>query len=110
MGICFGGPDKKEVLSDSRDSVKENATKLKECVLLCEDDALKTRIEAAYDKVSYMVPTADVQVNQIDKKIANVIGDIKIALSRGKDRHYDEAQTTMKDLEVLIERRYESTK
>ncbi|MDE6401374.1 MAG: hypothetical protein K2L54_02045 [Clostridiales bacterium] len=104
MGFCFSSPDKKEILKENRELVEDNARIL--CV--CKDIAvgeIKDRVAQAYDRARYIVPTVVVGAMQIDKKINALAGDLKIALSKGKERGLLQAEEIVKDLEIAFAER-----
>ncbi len=104
MGFCFSSPDKKDILADSREAVEDNARVLSVCVELAEGE-LKESVEKVYDAVRFMVPTTVVGASQADKKIGALAGDLKIALSKGKDRALLQAEDIIKDLNIAIAER-----
>lgn len=104
MGFCFSSPDKKEVLADSREIVESNARVLSVCVELAEG-GLRDSVERVYDAVRYMIPTTVVGATQADKKIGALAGDLKIALSKGKERALAQAEDIIKDLNMAIAER-----
>ncbi len=104
MGLCFSSPDKKEVLADNREMVESNARVLSVCVELAEGN-LRESVERVYDAVRYMIPTTSAGAMQADKKIGALAGDLKIALSKGKDRALMQAEDIIKDINVAIAER-----
>ena len=104
MGFCFSSPDKKELLADSREIVEANARVLSVCVELAEG-SLHEAVERVYDAVRYMIPTAAAGAMQADKKIGALAGDLKIALSKGKDRALSQAEEIIKNINVAIAER-----
>ena len=104
MGFCFSSPDKKNILADSRAMVEDNARVLSVCVTLAEG-GLKDSVDKLYDAVRYMLPTTDVGAMQADKKIGALAGDLKIALSKGKERALLQAEDIVKDLNIAIAER-----
>ena len=109
MGLCFSSPDKKELLEDSRELVESNARVLSVCVELAEGDVQKA-VERVYDAVKYMMPSALAQVAQLDKKISSLAGDLKIVLSKGKERAELGAPEVIEKLDVAIAERNSYTK
>ncbi|MCH5163145.1 MAG: hypothetical protein J1G38_06625 [Clostridiales bacterium] len=109
MGFCFSSPDKKDLLADSREYVESNARVLSVCVELAEGE-LKEEVERAYDSVRYMTPTAAAGATQVDKKIGALAGDLKIALTKGKDSSLAKAEDILKNLNIAIAERNSYTK
>lgn len=104
MGFCFSKPDKKEILAESRELVEANARVLCVCAELAEGE-LKSKTDKVYDAVRYMTPTTAAGATQADKKISALAGDLKIALSKGKDRTLLQADDIIKDLTAAIAER-----
>ncbi len=104
MGFCFSSPDKKDILADNREMIEDNARVLSVCVELAEGE-LKDSVEKVYDAVRFMTPTTAVGASQADKKIGALAGDLKIALSKGKERALLQAEDIIKDLNVAIAER-----
>ncbi len=109
MGFCFSSPDKKELLAESRELVDANARVLSVCVELA-DDALREKVERAYDAVRYMIPTDVAGATQADKKIGALAGDLKIALSKGNDRGVLRAEDLLRDIDIAVAERNSYTK
>ena len=109
MGFCFSKPDKKELLADSREMLDNNARVLSVCVELAEGE-LQVGVGKVYDAVRYMVPSASAGAMQADKKINALAGDLKIALSKGKERALLQAEDILKDMNVAIAERNSFTK
>lgn len=110
MGFCFSTPDKSEILADNRKTILENSTKLVGCAALCEPGELKDEIMRIKDKAYYFTPTSNATAMQVDKKIANLTGDLKIALSRGSQERVElEAREVLKKLDAACEERLAAT-
>jgi len=109
MGFCFSSPDKKELLAESRERVESNARMLSVCVELAEGE-LQQSVGRVYDAVRYMTPTASAGAAQADKKINALAGDLKIALSKGKERALLAAEDIIKDINTAIAERNSYTK
>ncbi len=109
MGFCFSSPDKKELLAESREYIETNARILSVCAELAEGE-LNESVGRVYDAVRYMTPTTVAGATQADKKIGALAGDLKIALSKGKDRALDQAADIIKDLNAAIAERNSYTK
>lgn len=109
MGFCFSSPDKKEILAESRELIDSNARTLSVCVELAEGE-LREPVERAYDAVRYMIPTTSAGATQADKKIGALAGDLKIALSKGKDRALAQAEDILKELRAATAERNSYTK
>lgn len=111
MGLCFSKPDKKQLLGESRERVDNNARVLSVCVELAEDDTeLEQKVTAVYDSVKFMTPSAASAVAQADKKIYALAGDLKIALTKGRDRDKVHAEAIIRDIEVAVAERISYTK
>lgn len=109
MGLCFSKPSKKKLLAESRGFIEDNARVLCVCVELAEGE-LKDKTVKAYDAVRYMLPTTSVGATQSDKKIGALAGDLKIALSKGKDRALLQAEDILKDIGAAVAERNSYTK
>ncbi len=109
MGFCFSSPDKKEILADNREMIESNARVLSVCAELA-DGELGKAVERVYDAVRYMIPSTAVGAAQADKKIGALAGDLKIALSKGKDRALLQAEEIVKDIDAAIAERNSYTK
>lgn len=109
MGLCFSKPSKKKLLAESRELVESNARVLCVCVELAEGE-LKDKTAKAYDAVRYMIPTTSAGATQADKKIGALSGDLKIALSKGKERSLAQAEDILKDINAAVAERNSYTK
>lgn len=104
MGFCFSKPDKKQILEESRELVENNARILSVCKELAIG-SLRQDIDEVYAAVRYMTPTAVVGATQADKKINALAGDLKIALSKGKERGLLQAEDIIRGLKIAIAER-----
>lgn len=104
MGFCFSKPDKKEILAESRELTEENARILAVCKEIATDK-LADDVDGVYAAVKYMTPTSSAGATQADKKINALAGDLKIALSKGKERGLLQAEDIIRDLKVAIAER-----
>ncbi len=103
MAFCFSKPNKKELLADSRERIADNERTLAVCKELAEDDTeLDRKVALVYDAVRYMTPSASASVMQCDKKIFALAGDLKIALTKGRDRDIAHAESILRDIDVAI--------
>lgn len=109
MGFCFSSPDKKELLAESRERIDDNARLLSVCVELAEGE-LQERVAKVYDAARYVLPSVEAGAAQADKKIGALAGDLKIALSKGNDRGWAQAEDIVKDLNNAIVERNSYTK
>ena len=103
MAFCFSKPDKKDLLAESRERIENNERTLAVCKELAEDDTeLEQKVARVYDAVRYMTPSASAAVMQCDKKIFALAGDLKIALTKGRDRDISHAESILRDIDVAI--------
>lgn len=110
MGFCFSKPDKSEILADNRKTILDNSTKLSACAALCDVGEIKDEVLRIKDKAYYFTPTSNATAMQVDKKIANLAGDLKIALSRAnRERSEVEAREILKQLDAACEERLAAT-
>ena len=84
--------------------MEANARVLCVCAELAEGE-LKAKTDKVSDAVRYMTPTTAAGATQADKKISALAGDLKIALSKGKDRALLQADDIIKDLTAAIAER-----
>ncbi len=101
MAFCFSKPDKKDLLAESRERIENNERMLAVCRELAEDDSeLEQKVARVHDTVKYMTPSASASGMQCDKKIFALAGDLKIALTKGRDRDLAHAESILRDIEV----------
>ncbi|MCM1368060.1 MAG: hypothetical protein NC184_04540 [Roseburia sp.] len=109
MGLCFSKSSKKKLLAESREFVENNARVLGVCAEIAEGE-LKDKTAKVYDAVKYMLPTTSAGAAQADKKIGALAGDLKIALSKGKERSLVQAEDILKDINAAVAERNSYTK
>ena len=61
------------------------------------------RLEYIQDEVRYMLPIEKESIKNIDRKIKNALGDLRISLHTNRDP--DRVQNKIDDLEILISER-----
>lgn len=104
MGFCFSKPNKKQLLKESRERVEDNARVLSVCAELA-DGELRDKVDRVYDGVRFMTPSASAGAAQADKKINALAGDLKIALSKSKERALHQAEDIIKNINTAIAER-----
>lgn len=73
----------KQALLDSNAVIHANAKRFEGLIVLAQEEALQAEIRTLADELTYLSPSRLAEVASIDKKIANLIGDLSIELSKG---------------------------
>ncbi len=98
--------DKEDKVELSKQNLNDLVSSIEVLLSLCDDEKLKTEIENVQDKIRYSSPSSDPKVLEYDGRIADRLGDLKLALARAKDSgsyHSSSKLTSEIDL-LLIER------
>ncbi len=90
----------RDLLLESRTAVSDNAQTIEVLLVLAKGkDALIKELQDLQEKLKYLSPSTEDKVKDIDKKIKNLLGDIKIELN--KHREGDDVGKTMRILEEI---------
>ena len=70
-----------EKAGNDRDLVSENARAIEALVILAEgNEEIFADLKVMQEKIKYLTPSEDSAIYDFDKKIRNLIGDMRIAL------------------------------
>lgn len=104
--MCFFRKKKAAVKnSEDREIIEHNSKAIDALLVLAEEnDEFKGELLELQEKLKYLVPSADSKVIDGDKKIRNLIGDLRIALTKsdGEDskktsRYFQEIKMAVAD-------------
>jgi hypothetical protein len=92
---------------NDRDLIANNAVVLEAILPLVEDEEMKNELTTLRDKVKYTTALVDEKGYSLDKKIAGIIGDIKIEVTKNKGDEKSTAKinSLIKDLKALVAER-----
>ena len=83
--------------------IKELAKTCDLLVKYAEDTEHHKRMQYIQDEIRYMLPIEKESIKNIDKKIKNALGDLRISLYTNRDPY--RVQNRIDDLEILISER-----
>ncbi len=88
------------------DLVEVNAKTVEVLIAQTEDENFRTALRDLQEELKYLMPSAKSKVYDCDKKIKNLLEDLKIALIKCKDETANEkAQGLLKDIHIAIAER-----
>ena len=79
--MCFRRKKASEKVENNRELISHNARSMEALVVLArEDEELKQKFRKLEEKIKYLTPSTDGKVLDYDKKIKNLIEDLRIVL------------------------------
>ena len=109
--MCFFRRKKdSEKNADDRELIETNSKSIEALLVLASDNAeLSDGLKELQEKLKYLVPSTDSKVIDADKKIRNLIGDLRIALTKSDgeeskkvDRYFTEIKMAIADRNVRV--------
>lgn len=109
--MCFFGrrrKDKKSMQNNKQVIANKKMIEQNECnigvlIVMADDNEIKNDLERIKDIIKYIEPVSAGKAMELDKKIANIIGDIKIILS--KEKNFEKIKDLIKKIEVCVAER-----
>ncbi len=68
--------------AEDRSLIEKNGKSMEALLILCKNEALGVQLKTLKEEVTYLTPSTLDKVLDCDKKIKELIGDIKIALTK----------------------------
>ena len=86
MGIfkMFKKKTNEEKNTDDRELIAANAEAVKAMIALASDEDVKAELMKLENEIRYIIPLTEERAMNADKKIKNLIGDLKIAVAERK--------------------------
>ncbi|MBD5130989.1 MAG: hypothetical protein HDT28_00105 [Clostridiales bacterium] len=101
--MCFFKKKKSaEKTALDRELVASNSRAVETLIVLSEDEALTNRFNELKEKLKYLIPFEDGDVKSCDKRISNIIDDLRIELSKTKGAVSEKTDKLIKDIELAI--------
>lgn len=96
-----------ETVLESREDVNENAQSVRVLIALADGKAETVeKLEALYDTLRYLTPSAEDEVAVIDEKIKRALDDIKIELTKTRGKEGDgKTQNYLDEIKVYVAER-----
>lgn len=84
--------------------IKSNMQAIDVLIAYAEDNAIiKERLLKLQEKIKYLNPIDKDNIQSLDKKIGNKIGDLKIELSKDSNKvDFERVQNALKELEIAV--------
>lgn len=88
---------------EDRELVAENSKSIEALVVLAKDnDSIAEELRTLQEKLKYLIPSDDSKIKDYDKKIKNLIGDMRIALTKSDGEDSKKTETILTDLKLAI--------
>lgn len=109
--MCFFKKKKAAVKNaEDRELIEANSKSIEALLVLAENNPEVTEsLKQLQEKIKYLVPSAESKVIDADKKIRNLIGDLRIALTKSDgdeskkvDRFFTEIKMAIADRNVRL--------
>ena len=79
--MCFRRRKASEKVIDNRELISTNERAIESLIVLArEDEELKAKFRQLQEKIKYLTPSTNSKVTDYDKKIKNLIEDLRIVL------------------------------
>lgn len=88
---------------EDRDLIAANAASVEALLVLAENNAeLISELKELQEKIKYLMPSVKDDVFELDKKITNLIGDLKIALTKTDGEEDKKTENLIKQIKLTI--------
>ncbi len=88
---------------EDRDLIAANAASVEALLVLAENNAeLIAELKELQEKIKYLMPSVKDDVFELDKKITNLIGDLKIALTKTDGEEDKKTENLIKQIKLTI--------
>ena len=98
MGL-FGRKKESDKVAENREQISVSARSIETLVVLARDNAgLIAELKALQEQIKYLTPSSDSAVTNCDKKIKNLLEDLRIVLVKA-----DGGQTPPKAIDTIMQ-------
>ena len=88
---------------EDRELIKQNAAAVDALIVLAEGNTSMTeQLTDMREKIKYLVPVEDGKVSDFDKKIKNLLGDMRIALVKGDGEDTKKTERIMQQIKLAV--------
>ncbi len=88
---------------EDRDLIAANAASVEALLVLAENNAeLISELKELQEKIKYLMPSVKDDVFELDKKITNLIGDLRIALTKTDGEEDKKTENLVKQIKLTI--------
>lgn len=88
---------------DDRELVAANSKAVEALIVLAKDnEEIATELKDLQEKLKYLIPSDDPKVTDYDKKIKNLIGDMRIALTKSDGEESKKTENILTDLKLAV--------
>ena len=92
---------------NDRDLIANNTVAMEGLLAITEDEDVKAQLKVLKEKIKYTTALTEEKGYSVDKKIAGVIGDLKIEITKNKGDEKSSAkiENLLKELSALVAER-----
>lgn len=88
---------------EDRALISSNERAIDALIILSEqNEEMKEDLKAVKEKIKYLVPSAEGKILDFDKKIKNLIEDMRIALVKADGETNKKVESILKDIKLAI--------
>ena len=84
-----------------RDLIAQNSKVVDTLIAMTEDDGLKNELKELQEKLKYLIASPEDKVYGLDGKIAALLGDMKIALTKNEAQS-EKVKSILKDIKMTV--------
>lgn len=93
----------KDKVKEDREIIEANSKAIEALVVLADDnDEMKNELKELQEKLKYLVPSGDFKVIDGDKKIKNLIGDLRIALTKSDGDDSKKVERNLQEIKLAV--------
>ena len=102
--MCFRRKKASEKVEDNRELISSNSRSMESLVVLARDDEeLKKKFRQLEEKIKYLTPSTNGKVLDCDKKIKNLIEDLRIVLVKADGEPMPpKGENLLRQIELMI--------
>ncbi len=106
MGLFGFGKKTSDKVKEDRELVEFNATSINSLIVLADDgsddNALIDELKELQEKLKYLIASEKSDVVDKDKKIKNLIEDIKVYLAKGGNDKIAKVESAIKQIKLAV--------
>lgn len=90
-------------VKEDRELIETNSKSLDALIVIAKDNEVAVNeLKGLQEKLKYLIPSDNSKVEDCDKKIKNLIGDLRIALTKADGEETKKATNILTDIKLAV--------
>lgn len=104
--MFFRNRTSSEKSNEDRELISENEKSINSLIVLANNnEEFISTLKSIQERIKYLIPSTDKDILDFDKKIRNIIGDLRILLTKNEGNIGKKEESLIRDLNLTIEDR-----